>query len=326
MAYNPFDDVIENDPAYRMVNGGEINNPVREIPIAQSGTETAFAPATDPRPASDLDAYAFNEFNKLIDQAVLPQYRLITGKTLEENFGKDIMMRKLSIGLAFREAGLPVDPNKESVTSAELQDPVLKPLLDKYGYQPQSISEGLERTVETFFREQREAREKRQRGEKLTPMEEINASLPSAMLDAFDITGLIGLGLKGAFKVGKEALKYLLDESAKGTSKDVALKNFSELFPEDSKALQMSAVQDQKDTLAGGGSIPKGVVFAKEDGMGAGAVEKKQTQATKLKKTQEELYEPYRQNLQDYLAQTNVPSVKGFYNYLTDNNIPLTLD
>ena len=23
MAYNPFDEVIENDPAYRMVNGGD---------------------------------------------------------------------------------------------------------------------------------------------------------------------------------------------------------------------------------------------------------------------------------------------------------------
>ena len=51
----------------------------------------------------------------------------------------------------------------------------------------------------------------------------------------------------------------------------------------------------------------------------------KQIKATKIKKEQEELFEPYRQNLQDYLAQTNVPSAKGFYNYLLENNIPLTL-
>ena len=203
MAYNPFDEVIENDPAYRMVNGGETNNPVREIPIAQSPIESQFAPVTDPQPAIDLDAYALQELNKLVDKAVLPQYRLATGKTLEENFGKDIMNRKLAIGLAFKEAGLPVDPNKESLTSAELQDPVIRPLLQKYGYEPQSISEGLERTVETFLRNQREAREKRLRGESLTPMEEIDASLPMALLDALDFTGLVGLGLKGAFKVGK---------------------------------------------------------------------------------------------------------------------------
>jgi hypothetical protein len=188
---NPYyDDIIDGDsadPAYA----------IRDIPFAVSPTESQFAPVTDPRPVIDLDTQGFLELNKLIDKAVLPQYRMATGKTLEENFGKDIMMRKLSIGLAFREAGLPFDPNKESVTSAELQNPVLGPLLQKYGYEPQSISEGLERTVETFLRAQTEAREKRLRGEKLTPMEEIDASLPMAILDALDFTGLVGLGSKG---------------------------------------------------------------------------------------------------------------------------------
>ena len=246
--YNPMDDMIYGDnadPAYA----------VREIPIGQTATETDFAPATDPRPASDLDAYAFNEFNKLIDKAVLPQYRMLTGKTLEENFGKDILARQLSMAQAFQEAGLPLDPNKESVSGAEFQDPVLRPLLLKYGYEPQSASEGLERVVETFFRAQREAREKRLRGETLTPMEEIDASFPMALLDALDFTGLIGLGLKGAFKASRAGLKYLLNESAKGTSKDVALKNFAELFPEDTKALQMSAVENQRLTI-GGTSTP----------------------------------------------------------------------
>ena len=246
---NPYyDDVIlgdSADPAYA----------VREIPIAQSGTETAFAPATDPRPASDLDSYAFNEFNKLIDQSVLPVYQKITGKTLEENFGKDILARQLSMAQAFQEAGLPLDPNKTDVTSAEMQSNILGPLLQKYGYKKQSPSEGLERTVEFFFRDQREAREKRLRGETLTPMEEIMASPPMAILDAFDITGLISLGLKGAFKASRAGLKYLLGESAKGTSKDVALKNFAELFPEDTKALQMSAVENQRLTI-GGASTP----------------------------------------------------------------------
>jgi hypothetical protein len=116
--YNPMDDLIvgnDPDPAYA----------VRDIPFAQSGTESQLAPATDPRPAIDLDSYAFQELNKLIDQSVLPQYQLLTGKTLEENFGKDILGRQLSMAQAFQEAGLPLDPNKESVTSAEMQSPVL---------------------------------------------------------------------------------------------------------------------------------------------------------------------------------------------------------
>ena len=257
--YNPMDDLIYGDnadPAYA----------VREIPISQTATETNFAPATDPRPAIDLDAYAFQELNKLIDKAVLPQYQMVTGKTLEENFGKDILNRQLSIAQAFQEAGIPVDPNKDTVTAAELQDPIIGPLLDKYGYKPQSASEGLERVVETFLRPQREAREKRLRGETLTTMEEIDASLPMALLDALDFTGLINLGLKGAYKASRAGLKYILNESFKGTPKDVALKNFVELFPEDTKALQMSAIENQRLTI-GGTSTP---TVAREAEKGSG--------------------------------------------------------
>ena len=245
-----YDDIIDGDnadPAYAAI---------RDIPFAVSPTESEFAPTTDPRPVIDLDTQAFLEFNKLIDRAVLPQYQMATGKTLEENFGKDILGRQLSLAQAFGEAGLPLDSNKESATSAELQDPVIGPLLQKYGYKPQSASEGLERTVETFLRAQRDAREKRLRGEKLTPMEEIDASLPMALLDAFDFTGLVGLGLKGAFKASRASLKYLLGEAAKGTPKDVALKKFAELYPEDTKALQMSAVQEEKAKIGGGSGIP----------------------------------------------------------------------
>ena len=89
-------------------------------------------------------------------------------------------------------------------------------------------------------------------------MEEIDASLPMALLDAFDFTGLVGLGVKGAFKASKAGLKYLLGEAAKGTPKDVALKKFAELYPEDTKALQMSAVQEEKARIGGGSGIPLG--------------------------------------------------------------------
>jgi len=260
---NPYyDDVIDGnsaDPAYA----------VRDIPFAQTGTESQLAPATDPRPAIDLDSYAFQELNKLVDESVLPQYQKLTGKTLEENFGKDILLRQISIGQAFKEAGLPYDPNKESVTSAEMQDPVLKPLLDKYGYKTQSPSEGLERVVETFYRAQREAREKRQRGETLTTMEEIDASAPMALIDALDFTGIVGLAFKGAYKVGKAGLKYLLNESAKGTSKKEVLNNFKELFPQDAKALEMSAIEDRR--LALNPAASPTVAMAPETGSGLSA-------------------------------------------------------
>ena len=335
---NPYyDDIIDGDsadPAYA----------IRDIPFAVSPTESQFAPVTDPRPVIDLDTQGFLELNKLIDKAVLPQYRMATGKTLEENFGKDIMMRKLSIGLAFREAGLPFDPNKESVTSAELQNPVLGPLLQKYGYEPQSISEGLERTVETFLRAQTEAREKRLRGEKLTPMEEIDASLPMAILDGLDFTGLVGLGLKGIFKVSKAGLKYLTDEAAKGTSKDLALKNFTELFPQDSKALQMSAVQEEKARIGGGSGIPpvnpmdnllgdnRTVFSPDKNGVGGGPSEDtakpagiRDTPVEEITaKMQKTLYGDYQTNFDNYAKQVgNRVSAKGFLEYLKNNNIPL---
>ena len=327
-----YDDIIDGDnadPAYAAI---------RDIPIGLTATETNFAPATDPRPLSDLDTYARNELNKLIDRAVLPQYQMITGKTLEENFGKDILGRQLSLAQAFGEAGLPLDPNKESATSAELQDPVIGPLLQKYGYKRQSASEGLERTVETFLRDQRDAREKRQRGEKLTPMEEINASFPMALLDAFDFTGLVALGVKGAFKASRASLKYLLGEAAKGTPKDVALKQFAELYPEDTKALQMSAVQEEKARIGGGSGIPlgaddMGIALAPErNGVGGGPspvtpktagyrVTPQEEITAKLQKT---LYGDYQTSFNNYAKQVdNRVSAKGFLDYLKNNNIPL---
>ena len=64
MAYNPFDDVILNDPAYKMQIGGIGNNdPVREIPMAQSPIESNFEPTVGTVAAKDLDAFAGNFMN-----------------------------------------------------------------------------------------------------------------------------------------------------------------------------------------------------------------------------------------------------------------------
>ena len=91
-----------------------------------------------------------------------------------------------------------------------------------------------------------------------------------------------------------------------------------------------------KEILGGGKTVENiqdTIMRGPDTGGGTGPVDLrkdpekvKQIQATKTKKTNQELYEPYRQTLEDYLGQTNVPSAKGFYEYLQKNNIPLTLE
>ncbi len=80
-----------------------------------------------------LDDPAYAEETKIDPQAGKKLVRDIYGLAVgqEDPFANQRLLRELSVGLAQREAGLPVDPNKSFVTSAERQDPVLGPALDK---------------------------------------------------------------------------------------------------------------------------------------------------------------------------------------------------
>ena len=213
---------------------------------------------------------------------------------------------------------------QSDLPSYVIQSPGIKERLDEAGYVFEPFQEGFGRIGQFIFGGQRKAFKKLSEGEKLTP-DDIN-EIAFAPLDALDfifppliIKRLARLGIKS------------VDDAIKSTIKD----------PD---------VDFVKERIGGGSGIPLGIrgtddplgvgdrtaLAPDRNGTGGGPEIKvdlrkdpekvEQIKATKIKKEQEELFEPYRQNLQDYLAQTNVPSAKGFYNYLLENNIPLTLE
>ena len=213
---------------------------------------------------------------------------------------------------------------QSDLPSYVIQSPGIKERLDEAGFKFEPFQEGFGRVGQFIFGGQRKAFKKLSEGEKLTP-DDIN-EIAFAPLDALDfifpplvIRRLARLGIKS------------VDDAIKSTIKD----------PD---------VDLVKERIGGGSGIPLGIggtdnflgrgdriaLSPDRNGTGGGPGIKvdlrkdpekvKQIKATKIKKEQEELFEPYRQNLQDYLAQTNVPSAKGFYNYLLDSKIPLTLE
>ena len=217
---------------------------------------------------------------------------------------------------------------QSDLPSYVIQSPGIKERLDEAGFKFEPFQEGFGRVGQFIFGGQRKAFKKLSEGEKLTP-DDIN-EIAFAPLDALDfifpplvIRRLARLGIKS------------VDDAIKSTIKD----------PD---------VDLVKERIGVGSGIPLGVgrtdigsgytflgmgdrINLAPDRNGAGSSGIKvdlrkdpekveQIKATKLEKTNQELYEPYRQNLQDYLAQTNVPSAKGFYNYLLENKIPLTLE
>ena len=268
MAYNPFDDVIENDPAY-MANGGlpqrrnfTPSDPAEEERQRVLGElERAMAQPrpSDPtkeirtalnpfaQPITDLQEQPIQFESKqslaprelgFLDKAQRKFYETLTGDfTREEAFGKEILGRQLSMAQAFAEAGRELDPSRLSVSNIELQDPVLGPLLEKYGYKRGSLAEGAEATLETFYRDQRKSLEKKDRGEELDFTEKVLASKPMFFLDSLDFTGIFGLATTGALKVGAKTLKFLNDARATGKPIEEVRQTLKTQFPEDANKI-----------------------------------------------------------------------------------------
>ena len=271
MAYNPFDDVILNDPAY-MANGGPMVIPQRRNPIQRDPAEEerqrvlgeleramAQPRSSDPtkeirtalnpfgQPITDFETQPIQFESKtefapreldFLDKAQRKFYETLTGDfTREEAFGKEILGRQLAMAQAFAEAGRELDPNRLSASNIELQDPVLGPLLKKYGYKRGSLSEGVEATLETFFRDQRKSLEKKDRGEELDFTEKVLASKPMFFLDALDFTGIFGLATTGALKVGARTLKFLNDARATGKPVEEVRQTLKTQFPEDANKI-----------------------------------------------------------------------------------------
>jgi hypothetical protein len=195
-----------------------------------------------------LDDPAYAEETKIDPQAGKKLTRDIYGLILgeEDPYANKKLERELSVALAQKEAGLPVDPNKSFVTSAERQDPILGPALKKFGYESMGLGEVGERSLEFLYRDQEKARSKELRGEELTFGEKIAANPFMAALDAADFTGLIGLATKGGIKLSAKGLQTLTNLKNQGASKEVINQVMTKQFPDDAQKIGLVYYQNNR--------------------------------------------------------------------------------
>jgi len=294
MAYNPFDDVILNDPAYKMQIGGATQN-------------TNFGRAVYPTKRPDYSQETF----KPIASAIARGYKLLTPEqeTLDQ-IEKDQQLRSLATQQAFQGTEFDKYAGDFDLPSAISQDPKARELLINVGYQPEGFVEGMSRIGQFLYGNQRKAFEKLRDGEQLTSDDRLSIAL--APLDSLDfllppvaIKKLAGLGLKNVNAV------------LKSTSDLPEVQQIKQFFG----GSPVPLVQDAAKGPPGMVTEPR-IALAKEDGTGLSG----QALATKVRteNLQQRLYEPYREIYTRYTNQTDNPSARGFLNFLKDNNVPLT--
>ncbi len=215
MAYNPFDDVIDQDPAY-MQTGGQSVIPQRRADYTQ-------------------------ETFKPIATAISKGYKLLTPEqdTLDE-IEKNKQLRELSTAQALRGTKFEEFAGQADLPSAVIQSPGIKERLDAAGYKPQGFIEGMSRTGQFMYGDQRQAYEKLASGQQLTSQD--RTAIILSPLDSLDFL-FPPLAIR---KLGSIGLKTV----------DDVLKSTSEL----------EEVKQIKNYFGGQGFTPAGVVRAPDSG------------------------------------------------------------
>ena len=238
MAYNPFDDVIENDPAYQMQTGG-----VQPMVIPQRRTD-----------------YSAQETFKPIATSIARAYKLLTPEqeTLDQ-IEKDQQLRSLATAQAFKGTEFEKFAGDFDLPSEVLTDRKAMDLLDQAGFKRESFTEGFSRIGQFLYGNQRKAFEKLRDGEQLTSDDRLSIAL--APLDTLDfllppvaIKKLAGLGLKNVNSI------------LKSTSDLPEVQQVKQFFG----GSPVPAIGGRADGPPGMVTEPR-ITLAKEDGTGAGA-------------------------------------------------------
>jgi len=242
MAYNPFDDVILNDPAYKMQIGGATQN-------------TNFERAVYPTKRPDYSQETF----KPVAAAISRAYKLLTPEqeTLDQ-IEKDQQLRSLATQQAFQGTEFDKYAGDFDLPGSILQDPKALDLLNQAGFKRESFTEGLSRTGQFLYGNQRQAFEKLRDGEQLTSEDRLSIAL--APLDSLDfllppvaIKKLAGIGLKNVNSI------------LRSTSDLPEVQQVKQFFG----GSPVPLVQDPAKGPPGMVTEPR-VALAKEDGTGAG--------------------------------------------------------
>ena len=244
MAYNPFDDVILNDPAYKMQIGGATQN-------------TNFGRSVYPTKRPDYSQETF----KPVAAAISRAYKLLTPEqeTLDQ-IEKDQQLRSLATQQAFQGTEFDQYAGDFDLPGSILQDPKALDLLNQAGFKRESFTEGLSRIGQFFYGNQRQAFEKLRDGKELTSDDRLSIAL--APLDSLDfllppvaIKKLAGLGLKNVNSI------------LKSTSDLPEVQQVKQFFG----GSPVPLIQDAAKGPPGMVTEPR-IALAKEDGTGTGAV------------------------------------------------------
>ena len=241
MAYNPFDDVIENAPAYKMQPGG-----VERTVIPQKRIDYSQGPTAAP---------VANVITRAL-QFISPEPENL------EQIQRNEQLRSLSTAQALKGTDYEEYAGRPDLPSFVIQAPGIKERLDEAGFIPQSAFEGVSRIGDFLAGDERRAFEKFSRGEKLE-QSDINAAAMTPLL-AFDAVGLGALGTK-LVKFGFKTINDVL----KSSSKDPDVLKIQSAFGGSPKPL----IQDAAEGVPGMQTTPR-VALAAEDGTGAGATTK----------------------------------------------------
>ena len=143
MAYNPYDDVIDQDPAYMQEGGGTRTGLVQPV-------------TTDQGP-------------RYISSGIAKAYSLLTPEeeTLQE-IERNKQLRELATAQALQGTKYEEFAGQADLPSYVIQSPGIKERLDQAGYQPQSFKEGVSRIGQFFYGDQRKAFDKLSQGQELT--------------------------------------------------------------------------------------------------------------------------------------------------------------
>ena len=209
MAYNPFDDVIDQDPAY-MQTGNGTPLPKPKIGIEFLGGKQKPTQSVIPQRRAD---YTQETSSPFVD-AVTKGLQLITPKdqTLEE-IEKNKQLRSLSTAQALKGTQFEEYAGQPDLPSFVVQSPGIRERLDAAGYERQSAFEGASRIMDFMAGDEKRAFEKLSSGQKLDQSDITAVAMtPLLALDA------IGLGAI-ATRLGRLGFKKI-DDVLKSTSQD----------------------------------------------------------------------------------------------------------
>jgi hypothetical protein len=256
MAYNPFDDVIENDPAYKMQIGGIGNNPVREIPMAKSPIESNFEPTVGTVAAKDLDAFAGNYMNPIVNTF---------GDLFAQSIGRvaDAMVNEEEAAKGRKK----FQDNREVQNFLGKVPQQITPednelAFKRIGkeYQPLNFKEGFNQFTGFFLEDGIKG------SNAITQEGKRFSELPG--MQQFGLAVLPFEFMFGLFAPAREVKNASKLVSNFGKNSTVEVMNDPQFRAANPQLVKI--IEDEMGTFTGGGFQPKGVAFAKEDGMGAG--------------------------------------------------------